>query len=43
MLSLNNGFADEDIVAFDKRVADALDKTTDLAGSVTGPVSTHAN
>ncbi|QBQ97732.1 NAD-dependent DNA ligase LigA [Paraburkholderia pallida] len=26
MLSLNNGFADEDIVAFDKRVADALDK-----------------
>ncbi|KVL52075.1 NAD-dependent DNA ligase LigA [Burkholderia territorii] len=38
MLSLNNGFADEDIVAFDKRVADALDKTTDLAGSVTDPV-----
>jgi DNA ligase (NAD+) len=27
MLSLNNGFADEDIVAFDKRVADALGKT----------------
>ncbi|PLZ02089.1 DNA ligase [Burkholderia sp. WAC0059] len=27
MLSLNNGFADEDIVAFDKRVSDALDKT----------------
>ena len=26
MLSLNNGFADEDIVAFDKRVADALGK-----------------
>ncbi|CAB3789440.1 DNA ligase [Paraburkholderia caffeinitolerans] len=26
MLSLNNGFADEDIVAFDKRVSDALDK-----------------
>jgi len=24
MLSLNNGFADEDIIAFDKRVADAL-------------------
>ncbi|HLX01490.1 MAG TPA: NAD-dependent DNA ligase LigA, partial [Trinickia sp.] len=24
MLSLNNGFADEDIVAFDKRVSDAL-------------------
>ncbi|WP_174363125.1 NAD-dependent DNA ligase LigA [uncultured Caballeronia sp.] len=27
MLSLNNGFADEDIVAFDKRVADALGHT----------------
>ncbi|RQH07913.1 NAD-dependent DNA ligase LigA [Paraburkholderia dinghuensis] len=27
MLSLNNGFEDEDIVAFDKRVADALGKT----------------
>ena len=27
MLSLNNGFADEDIVAFDKRIADALGKT----------------
>jgi DNA ligase (NAD+) len=27
MLSLNNGFADEDIAAFDKRVADALGKT----------------
>ena len=27
MLSLNNGFADEDIVAFDRRVAEALDKT----------------
>jgi len=27
MLSLNNGFADEDIVAFDKRVSDSLDKT----------------
>ncbi|MDR5779212.1 NAD-dependent DNA ligase LigA [Caballeronia sp. LZ065] len=26
MLSLNNGFADEDIVAFDKRVSDALDQ-----------------
>ena len=26
MLSLNNGFADDDIVAFDKRVADALGK-----------------
>ncbi|MFX1672206.1 NAD-dependent DNA ligase LigA [Paraburkholderia sp. A2WS-5] len=26
MLSLNNGFADEDIVAFDKRVSDALGK-----------------
>ena len=26
MLSLNNGFADEDIVAFDKRVGDALGK-----------------
>jgi DNA ligase (NAD+) len=38
MLSLNNGFSDDDIVAFDKRVADALDKPTDLAGSVTDPV-----
>ena len=28
MLSLNNGFADEDIVAFDKRVGDALGKNT---------------
>ncbi|WP_087043758.1 NAD-dependent DNA ligase LigA [Caballeronia ptereochthonis] len=27
MLSLNNGFADEDIVAFDKRVSDALGHT----------------
>jgi DNA ligase (NAD+) len=27
MLSLNNGFADEDIVAFDRRVTDSLDKT----------------
>jgi DNA ligase (NAD+) len=27
MLSLNNGFADEDIAAFDKRVADALGET----------------
>ena len=27
MLSLNNGFADEDIVAFDKRVSDALHKS----------------
>jgi DNA ligase (NAD+) len=27
MLSLNNGFADEDIIAFDKRVADALGHT----------------
>ncbi|KQR90265.1 aromatic ring-opening dioxygenase LigA [Burkholderia sp. Leaf177] len=27
MLSLNNGFADEDILAFDKRVADALGHT----------------
>ncbi len=27
MLSLNNGFADEDIVAFDKRVGDALHET----------------
>jgi DNA ligase (NAD+) len=27
MLSLNNGFADEDIVAFDKRVGDALGKS----------------
>ena len=27
MLSLNNGFADEDIAAFDKRIADALGKT----------------
>ena len=27
MLSLNNGFADEDVVAFDKRVSDALDRT----------------
>src|ERR1700744_6725348 len=26
MLSLNNGFADEDIVAFDKRIGDALGK-----------------
>ncbi|MDR5877716.1 NAD-dependent DNA ligase LigA [Caballeronia sp. LZ032] len=26
MLSLNNGFADEDIAAFDKRVSDALDQ-----------------
>ncbi|KVD74704.1 aromatic ring-opening dioxygenase LigA [Burkholderia sp. ABCPW 14] len=38
MLSLNNGFADEDVVAFDKRVADGLDKATDLAGTVTDPV-----
>ncbi len=28
MLSLNNGFEDEDIVAFDKRVADALGRTS---------------
>jgi DNA ligase (NAD+) len=27
MLSLNNGFADEDIAAFDKRLSDALGKT----------------
>ena len=27
MLSLNNGFADEDVVAFDKRVSDVLDRT----------------
>jgi DNA ligase (NAD+) len=27
MLSLNNGFADEDIAAFDKRVSDTLDHT----------------
>jgi DNA ligase (NAD+) len=27
MLSLNNGFADEDIIAFDKRVADALGRS----------------
>ena len=27
MLSLNNGFADEDIAAFDKRVSDALGRT----------------
>lgn len=27
MLSLNNGFTDEDIVAFDKRIADALHKS----------------
>ncbi|WP_153100132.1 NAD-dependent DNA ligase LigA [Paraburkholderia hayleyella] len=27
MLSLNNGFADQDIVAFDKRVSEALGKT----------------
>lgn len=27
MLSLNNGFADEDIIAFDKRVADMLGHT----------------
>ena len=27
MLSLNNGFADEDIIAFDKRVADTLGYT----------------
>ncbi|AOJ68505.1 MULTISPECIES: NAD-dependent DNA ligase LigA [Burkholderia] len=38
MLSLNNGFADDDVVAFDKRVADGLDKATDLAGTVTEPV-----
>ncbi|WP_179405244.1 NAD-dependent DNA ligase LigA [Burkholderia guangdongensis] len=38
MLSLNNGFADEDIEAFDKRVADALDKPADLVGTVTEPV-----
>ncbi|ABN84746.1 DNA ligase, NAD-dependent [Burkholderia pseudomallei MSHR7498] len=38
MLSLNNGFADEDVIAFDKRVADGLDKATDLAGTVTEPV-----
>ncbi len=39
MLSLNNGFADEDIVAFDKRVADALGKAPpDLAGTATEPV-----
>ena len=35
MLSLNNGFADEDIVAFDKRVADALGK---LEGAAVGAV-----
>ncbi|HEX7685598.1 MAG TPA: NAD-dependent DNA ligase LigA [Trinickia sp.] len=28
MLSLNNGFADEDVVAFDKRVSDQLDRTS---------------
>ncbi|ACR28424.1 NAD-dependent DNA ligase LigA [Burkholderia glumae] len=33
MLSLNNGFTDEDIAAFDKRVADALGKAVDLAGT----------
>ncbi|AHI63806.1 NAD-dependent DNA ligase LigA [Burkholderia thailandensis] len=38
MLSLNNGFSDDDVVAFDKRVADGLDKPTDLAGTVTEPV-----
>ncbi|WP_186134562.1 NAD-dependent DNA ligase LigA [Burkholderia gladioli] len=39
MLSLNNGFSDEDIAAFDKRVADALDKApADLAGTATDPV-----
>jgi DNA ligase (NAD+) len=27
MLSLNNGFADDDVVAFDKRVSDTLDRT----------------
>ncbi|AIP62266.1 NAD-dependent DNA ligase LigA [Burkholderia thailandensis] len=38
MLSLNNGFSDDDVVAFDKRVADGLDKPTDLVGTVTEPV-----
>lgn len=38
MLSLNNGFSDDDIVAFDKRISDALDRTADLAGTVTDPV-----
>ncbi|QGZ54551.1 NAD-dependent DNA ligase LigA [Paraburkholderia acidiphila] len=35
MLSLNNGFADEDIVAFDKRVTDALGK---IEGAEVGAV-----
>ncbi|KVE27359.1 aromatic ring-opening dioxygenase LigA [Burkholderia singularis] len=38
MLSLNNGFTDDDVAAFDKRVADGLDKPADLAGTVTEPV-----
>ncbi|MEX3612424.1 MAG: NAD-dependent DNA ligase LigA [Burkholderia sp.] len=39
MLSLNNGFSDEDIAAFDKRVTDALDKVpADLAATATDPV-----
>ncbi|KVE33848.1 NAD-dependent DNA ligase LigA [Burkholderia sp. TSV86] len=38
MLSLNNGFTDDDVAAFDKRVADGLDKQADLAGTVTEPV-----
>jgi DNA ligase (NAD+) len=38
MLSLANGFSDDDILAFDKRVAEGLEREFDLAGTPTALV-----